>query len=160
GRATRSCAFLLASFRSSSCLASLSRTSGGTFSVFIVADAFKTATQQNFWIHIIYKTRKMRFLHLATFANHYFRSCFVIINSLKRITSESARQQRPDFRASICVFKVKLDGVNLIEDSLLESCVLEHLSIDSRYLFLVHNSLDSGIARDKWCVRNFECLWC
>jgi hypothetical protein len=98
------------------------------------------------------------FFDLPECASYWSLFSLSVINSLEHPVVQTTRQQGADLSISKVVFHIELDRVNLIEESLLQPRILEHLPIHSCDLFLINDSLDGRIAGDEWCVRYFETL--
>ncbi len=120
---------------------------------FIVADALE-ADRSWCVVEIVNEARHMRLTWPPLFAN---RLTFILVirDSLERLAAESCRKKRTDFSVTEFIFHVEFNRMNLIEETLLQPCVFEHLAIGSG-LFFVHDPFNRRIGRDKRCVGNFE----
>src|ERR1700752_1658734 len=96
----------------------------------------------------------MLFRGAAFIADRLRCGVFAVVNAFKRVATETAREQRTDFRGAKIGFHVELDRVDLIEDSFLKPRVLEHLAVRSGSFFFVDDAFDPRIARDERRVWN------
>ena len=72
---------------------------------------------------------------VAGFANR-FRVGLTVINSFKRVEPKPLGEHGTDFGSPKVVFHVEFDSVNLIEETLLQASVFEHLAIGSGFFFV------------------------